>query len=258
MSSDEEYVQYCERTMPPHVWLLLVIFILLGQFPLFFAGYILDIIRSNESKAVGVSVIGVVWMAFLLVIICLNYLYVHIQANNKDGKFCALMKPYATTLRGLLVLCALSFYSFRLVTSVINGSCDSSDLSGSPSTWTCNPLAASRGLPPESLLTLMIMQVLFSIVLRDVHVLASLLSWVVSTGALGVAIGVGRAASYYYIASVYVIISAFVLMETRRYNAALYRATMELRGALKENEVMANQVIVINNDKPFFILFILS
>ncbi|RYG69340.1 hypothetical protein EON64_02995 [archaeon] len=217
-------------------------FILVIQLPFYYTAYLLDLTTSSELSVLGVAVVALIWIKVLVVIIVMNYLYFYNQKNNVDSRFNILVRPHVTTLRTMLALSLTSFYGFRLITRVLRGPCDPYHYRSSPYSWTCNPQHESKGLPPESIITIMIMQIVFSIVLRDVRMGVLLLCWALVIACIWVSVALGGASNYYYAICTYVIVSIFVLLETMRHHVTLYYATVELKEAVRENEAMQSKM----------------
>lgn len=242
ISNNEDYNKFCEMTMSLRAWSLFAFFILIVQFPFYYTAYILDLMTSKDAEVVGVAVVSLIWIKALVVIIVINYVYFYNQKNNVESKFNNFMRPHIINMRTMLVLSLTSFYGFRLITRVIRGACDSSSDRSSPFSWSCNPQYESKGLPPESIFTIMVMQIVFSILFRDVRIGVLLLCWALAIASLWTSVIIGQAGNYYYVASAYAIISIFVLLETMRHHVTLYYATVELKEALKENEAMQSKM----------------
>lgn len=244
LSGQEEYMKFCEMSMSLRAWAVFAIFIVFMQFPFYTYSYILDL-RMREAAGYKtnaiVAICAMSWMAALVLLTGTSFLYFYNQKHQVDSLLNRLLKPYIVGIRAIMVLGMTGFYGFRLLSRVVRGECDASQVEYG-SSLNCNPQANVNGIPPESLFILMGGQILFMVLFRDVRTGVMMLSWLESCIFLFASLYINRARAFFPTVATFIFISLFVLLESARHHVSLYYVTVQLKAALKENETMTSQM----------------
>eukprot|EP01034_Spumella_vulgaris_P040771 gene40771-50450_t len=107
--------------------------------------------------------------------------------------------------------------------------------------WSCNSGYASRTLPQESVLILMIQPICYSVAFKSLRFELVMATWVIIMCTL--CIGVWMAEAYQSIPTIiiYVPLSLIILLENYRQDLILYFVVKSQRKLLAENKVMAEE-----------------
>ncbi len=159
-----------------------------------------------------------------------------IQKEGKHVEFIKAFVPWMPVLENLLSVLTTGNIGMSLIARVLNGECFSLDQSHM---FGCNSEYASRALPQEHLLILMLIPLVYSVVYKVVRWEYICISWVLVIVSVCISIGISGATQSIPCLLIYIPTSFIVLYENHRQNLILFFVTQEQRQLLERNKVLS-------------------
>lgn len=147
-------------------------------------------------------------------------------------------KEVSDRVQCILYLLLVTVMGLVMIRRTWTGECSNS---GYWYIWTCNPSAASHGLPVDSIVILSAIPVLFSCVMRETRVTLTLLAWSMTMFCLIVCCVLVHSTSSYIVVLFYGIASSIVMFDSYKQYLLLYLLSRQLKKTIETNQRLADQ-----------------
>ncbi len=158
------------------------------------------------------------------------------QKGGNLSNFFQSTLPYVSTMENILAICSSFSVGICLIARSLNGECLSLN---QYYIYGCNSELASRSLPQEHLILLMLLPILYSVVYKAIKWRYVCLTWLMVIICISISIGVSNATNSIACLIIYMPISMLILYENHRQNLILFFVTQKQQKLLEENRVLS-------------------
>lgn len=150
-------------------------------------------------------------------------------------------KPYTHIYQNLFLIFLSLFLALRVFSKVVYGQCESERHHFSQQLF-CNPHADTKGLPLDAVLSLVLVPLLYSSVLRDTDWSITLFSWMISSAFLLICTLKDGTREKFMFFGFYIALSGLQLYANQKLNIRSFIIQQQLSAVIKQNEEMAREI----------------
>lgn len=158
--------------------------------------------------------------------------------NFTDNSISLYLRYFLEHIESFFILSVSILQSLQLIRRVITGDCNDNSF---PRNWDCNPYNSVNALPMDTVISVMLVPLTFSSLMRESRLEWTLISWIISIAGLIVSTILINSTQPIVSICYYACASLFIIFDLYRQNTTTFFLNRQLQATLTENQKLAQE-----------------